>query len=220
MGPALSSTRTGVEQTEFRRPFSRQRQFRPDSGVEADRIDALIARARDGDRDALGDLYRRYAQSVFVSVYRILQDTHEAEDVTQQVFLKLISALQQYRRREVPFSAWLMRVARNVALDTDRKRGPIRCQYVQDPDGEEDFQQHGLWDALAALPTAQRRVVVMRHIVGLSAPEVAQHMGKTTGSIHALDQRGRRTLQADLIELGSAPATREQTRSGLRVVAN
>ncbi|MBV9006708.1 MAG: hypothetical protein JO181_18725 [Solirubrobacterales bacterium] len=88
--------------------------------VEAEHPDAAIARARTGDRDALGELYARYAESVFHCVHRILQDVHEAEDVTQQVFLKLMFVLPRYERREVPFSAWLLRVARNLALDAER----------------------------------------------------------------------------------------------------
>lgn len=221
MRSVQAATRAGDGLTVFERPF-RRRQPRPaDPGDEASRIDSAIARARAGDRNALGELYVRYAESVFSCVNRILQDPHEAEDVTQQVFLKLMSVLPRYQRREVPFSAWLMRVARNVALDTERKRRPIRYEEVRDPDRpEEDCYQRGqsLWDALAALPPSQRRVVIMRHIVGLSAPEVAECMGKTTGSIHALDQRGRRALQADLIQLGSAPATQEQSRARLRVL--
>ncbi|MBV8953808.1 MAG: sigma-70 family RNA polymerase sigma factor [Solirubrobacterales bacterium] len=177
---------------------------------EARHIHEVIARARNGDREALGELYERYAESVFYCVHRILQDVHEAEDVTQHVFLKLMSVLPRYQRREVPFSAWLMRVARNVALDAERKRRPMRYEDIDESDPDElDHYQRGrsLREALAALPATQRRVVVLRHVVGLSAPEVAEHLGKTAGSVHALDQRGRRTLQGDLAELGWAPAT-------------
>jgi len=182
----------------------------------------LVARARRGDREALGELYATYADRVFGCVCRILQDPHEAEDVTQHVFLKLMSVLPRYERREVPFSAWLMRVARNAAFDAERKRRPIQCEEAPDGVHEDDRYHHGrsLRDALAALPPAQRQVVVLRHIVGLSASEVGERMGKTAGSIHALDQRGRRTLQGDLIALGSAPATAEHVgRAPLSAVA-
>ena len=177
---------------------------------EAEHIYRVIALARDGDREALGELYERYADSVFHCVNRILQDVYEAEDVTQHVFLKLMSALPRYQRRHVPFSAWLMRVARNVALDAERKRRPVRYEEIQEtnPDADDQYQRgRSLREALAALPATQRRVVVLRHVVGLSAPEIAQRLGKSAGSVHALDQRGRRTLQSDLTELGCAPAT-------------
>ena len=193
------------------------------SHSEAEHIYGVIAQARDGDREALGELYERYADSVFHCVHRILQDAHEAEDVTQHVFLKLMSVLPRYQRREVPFSAWLMRVARNVALDAERKRRPMRYEEIQetDPDANDDYQRgRSLREALAALPATQRRVVVLRHVVGLSAPEIAARLGKSAGSVHALDQRGRRALQGDLTELGWAPATATRpNRDRIAVVA-
>jgi RNA polymerase sigma-70 factor, ECF subfamily len=121
-----------------------------------------------------------------------------------------MSVLPRYQRREVPFVSWLMRVARNAALDADRKRRPMRYEEIQEPDPDaDDRHQRGRWlrEALDALPPAQRRVVILRHVVGLSAPEIAERLGKTPGAVHALDQRGRRTLQGDLIKLGWAPAT-------------
>jgi len=190
---------------------------------EAEHIHRLIALARDGDRAALGELYERYAEAVFHCVNRILQDVHEAEDVTQHVFLKLMSVLTRYQRREVPSSAWLMRVARNVALDAERRRRTMRYEEIEEtnPDADDQYQRvRSLREALAALPATQRRVVVLRHVVGLSAPEIAERLGKTAGSVHALDQRGRRTLQGDLTELGWAPATVTHTdRGGIAVVA-
>lgn len=166
-------------------------------------IHLLIAKARAGDRAALGAIYERYADSVFRCVYRIIQDPHEAEDITQHVFLKLMSVLPKYKRRQVPFSAWLMCVARNAARDAERKRRPLQVEEAPDPGWEPDYDFHtgrSLRDALDALPDTQRRVVVLRHIIGLSAGEVAQRLDKTPGSIHALDQRGRRALKDDLVE--------------------
>ncbi len=181
------------------------------AGATSDeRLDSVIARARAGDRAALGEIYERYAEAVFRAAYRILNDLHEAEDVTQHVFLKLMWILPKYQRRQVPFSAWLMRVARNAALDVERRRRPVRCEVKADAEAHDDTEyQRGrcIRDALAALPDSQRRVVILRHVVGLSADEVAVHLGKTPGSVHALDQRGRRALQGDLRELGSAPVT-------------
>jgi len=188
---------------------------------EGEGLYRIIARARDGDREALGQLYSQYADRVFSCVQRILQDPHEAEDVTQQVFLKLMSVLPRYQRRGVPFSAWLLRVARNAALDAERKRRPIHCEEVPDAHDEDRYQRgRSLREALAALPPSQRNVVILRHVVGLSPREIAERMGKTAGSIHALDQRGRRTLQVDLTEVGSGPATLAQAgRAPLRVAA-
>ena len=178
---------------------------------KTERIYVTIRKATAGDRDALAELYVTYAGAVFACAYRILQDSHEAEDVTQQVFLKLMSALQHYERRAVPFTGWLMRVARNAALDAERRRRPVRLEEdVRAPnqyEGTSPELGRSLHDALAALPSTQRRVVILRHVVGFSASEIADRLGTTRGSVHALDQRGRRTLQRDLRKVGSAPAT-------------
>ena len=82
--------------------------------VEEDRDSDLLARAIDrakaGERDAIRFLYVRYADNVYGYVRSIVRGDHEAEDVTQEVFLKLIGAIGKYERRSVPFSAWLLRV--------------------------------------------------------------------------------------------------------------
>jgi RNA polymerase sigma-70 factor, ECF subfamily len=186
-------------------------------GRGPDHVADAVRRARDGDRDALAELYSTFSEPVFRVVYRILQDSHEAEDVTQHVFIKLMSILPQYERRQVPFSAWLLRVARNMALDAERRHRPVYCEEeLPGTVGRADADRQlgsSLRDALSALPAAQRRVVLLRHVAGFSAPEVAERLGKTTGSVHALDQRGRRTLKRDLRRAGSAPATVGSARS-------
>ena len=79
-----------------------------------------VARAKQGDREALRFLYVRYADHVYGYVASIVRDDYEAEDVTQHLFAKLMTALPKYEPREVPFSAWILRVARNVAVDNPR----------------------------------------------------------------------------------------------------
>jgi len=81
-----------------------------------------VLRAQAGDADAIRVLYLRYKDNVYGYVLSFVRDQHEAEDITQQVFLKLMSVLDKYRPREVPFTSWLLRVARNVALDSLRRR--------------------------------------------------------------------------------------------------
>ncbi len=81
-----------------------------------------IARAKEGDRDALRLLYVRYSENVYGYVRSIVRDEKEAEDLTQHVFLKLITAICKYDDRGIPFSGWLLRLARNVALDHLRRR--------------------------------------------------------------------------------------------------
>jgi RNA polymerase sigma-70 factor (ECF subfamily) len=109
----------------------------------------------------------------------------------------------------VPFAAWILRVARNAALDHMRARRAVPCEEVRtSDDGYEHVDSergHSLREALQQLPEEQREVLVLRHIVGLSPTEIAGVLGKTESSIHGLHHRGRGTLQSSLRELGAAP---------------
>lgn len=170
-----------------------------------------VTRAKQGDREALRYLYVHYADHVYGYVASIVRDDYEAEDVTQHLFAKLMTALPKYEPREVPFSAWILRVARNVAVDHMRQRRAIPCEEVRELDthaGDDDSSRHrslGLRDALATLPEDQRQVVVMRHLIGLTPGEIAGRMGRTEPSIHGLHHRGRGALQTALSEMECGP---------------
>jgi RNA polymerase sigma-70 factor (ECF subfamily) len=170
-----------------------------------------VGRAKAGDIDALHYLYVRYADSVQGYVRSIVGDHHEAEDVTQNVFAKLMTAIRKYEQRNVPFSAWILRVARNAALDHLRARRLIPCEEVRT--SEEGHEEAGydriqsLRQALEQLPNEQREVLVLRHIAGLSPGEIATRLDKSEGSIHGLHHRGRGALREALEDQDSAPVT-------------
>jgi len=174
-------------------------------------VNQAVSRAKAGDREALRYLYVHYADHVYGYVASIVRDDHEAEDVTQHLFAKLMTALPKYEPREVPFSAWILRVARNVAVDHMRQRRAIPCDEVRALDaggGDDDssrMRSLGLRDALATLPEEQRQVVVMRHLVGLTPGEIADRLGRTEPSIHGLHHRGRGALRTALAEMECAP---------------
>ena len=173
-------------------------------------IAQAVARAKEGDREAVRFLYLQYADNVYGYVRSIVRDDFEAEDVTQQVFAKLMTAIDKYQAREVSFSDWIMRVARNVAVDHLRRRRAVPCEEVRElePAAEEDAARNRslmLRDALAALPEEQREVVVLRHLVGLSPGEIAGRLGRTEPSIHGLHHRGRGALRTALAEMECGP---------------
>jgi RNA polymerase sigma-70 factor, ECF subfamily len=171
-----------------------------------------VARAKEGDREAVRFLYLRYADNVYGYVRSIVRDEYEAEDVTQQVFAKLMVVIGKYEQRAVPFSAWILRLAHNAAIDHMRKRRAVPAAEVYGadervPEGNEDRSRE-LRLALADLPEEQRDVLVLRHVVGLSPTEIAGHMGKTEPSIHGLHHRGRAALRLALSERECAPTVR------------
>lgn len=170
-----------------------------------------VARAKQGDREALRYLYSRYADNVYSYVSSIVRDHYEAEDVTQQVFAKLTDSLARYEERGAPFLSWLVRLARNAAIDQLRARRAIP---VADPveseaadDGEEADRRETLRSALDTLPEDQREIIVLRHLGGLAPAEIATRLGRSESAVNGLHHRGRRALRAELIRLGAAPVT-------------
>ena len=183
-----------------------------DSASSDAAVSHAVSRAQAGDRDAFAYLYARFADDVCGYARSIVHDHHEAEDVTQQVFAKLIRVIGKYQERDVPFFAWVLRVTRNVAVDHLRKQHPLPVEEVRSEERHDAHRQGGDWladltAALATLPYAQREVLVLRHFAGLSPTEIATHVGKSEGSIHGLHHRGRQTLITELTQRGAAPST-------------
>ena len=188
--------------------FRRRRLEHTKDGEEL--VLAAVGRAKLGDQDAIRFLYLRYADNVYGYVCSIVRDEHEAEDVTQGIFAKLLTALERYEPRSVPFSAWILRIAHNAAIDHMRARRAVPCEEVRSVD-DEDFdlsreRARDLHTALDKLPPEQRDVIVMRFVLGLSPREIADRIGRSEDAVHGLQHRGRTTLRRELTALQSAPA--------------
>lgn len=179
------------------------------ASTESRLVQRAVEHAKVGDSEGLHFLYVRFAPDVQRYVASIVHDHHEAEDITQNVFAKLMTAIGKYEQREVPFAAWILRVARNAALDHMRARRAIPTEEVRIADNGHAQtridRSRDLRQALAQLPEDQREVLVLRHITGLSPTEIATTLGKSESSIHGLHHRGRRSLQASLVDLGANP---------------
>jgi RNA polymerase sigma-70 factor (ECF subfamily) len=187
----------------------RRRRLDKSGDVEA-LVTAAVRRAKQGDEDAIRFLYLRYADNVYGYVCSIVRDEHEAEDVTQQIFAKLLTALQRYEPRSVPFSAWILRIAHNAAIDSMRARRAVPCEEVRSPELEDASvareRASDLHEAISKLPDEQREVIVMRFVLGLSPREIAERIGRSEDAVHGLQHRGRITLRRELTALQSAPA--------------
>jgi RNA polymerase sigma-70 factor, ECF subfamily len=180
-------------------------------------VSQAIRRAQSGDREALGFLYARYAENIYGYVRSIVRSHHEAEDITQHVFAKLMRVIGKYEERDVPFFAWALRVARNATMDHLRSERLVPVEEVHAPghtnaDPATGGAREELREALDKLPSAQREVLILRHVAGLSPLEIAKLTGKSEGSIHGLHHRGRRTLVAELADRGMAPRTMGSAR--------
>lgn len=187
-----------------------------ESSPEIERLVAdAVRRAKNGESDAVRFLYSRYADNVYSYVRTIVRDHHDAEDVTQQVFAKLMTSILRYEPRGVPFVRWLLRMSHNAAIDLVRARRTTPAAEIygeHTPAADESLEQgRSLHSALATLPEDQRQVVVMRHVLGLSPVEIAQHLGRSHSSVHGLHHRGRRALCAELERMDSTPFTARRT---------
>jgi RNA polymerase sigma-70 factor, ECF subfamily len=208
----MQSTSTQTTKTTTHQRTTSASTFR--SGTPLPPVDREIAnavsRAQAGDNDAIRLLYLRYKDNVYGYVLSFVHDQHDAEDITQHVFLKLMSVIHKYHAREVPFTSWLLRVARNAALDHLRRRRDVVCEDVYDATHRDDDsgsdRLRGLQEALGTLPEEQRNVIVLRHLAGLTPGEIAEQMGRTESSIHGLHHRARRTLQRELIAIDCGPS--------------
>jgi RNA polymerase sigma-70 factor (ECF subfamily) len=206
----MESVMDGAHDGNTTRAASQEEALRDEAATRL--VSRAVRRAQAGDREAFGFLYARYSENIYGYVRSIVHDHHEAEDVTQHVFAKLVRVIGSYQERDVPFIAWMLRVARNAAVDHVRQRRLVPVEEVRSNDfdcgdsrGAERIND--LKDALATLPPAQREVLVLRHIAGLTPIEIAQRTGKSEGSVHGLHHRGRRALSEELISRDAAPST-------------
>lgn len=203
------------------RGFQRHRQARRKEGTISeqapDRTTDAIRRASAGDAEGLAYLYRRYAPGVYGYVRQIVSNDQDAEDVTQQVFLKLVTRLGMYESKRAPFSAWMLRVARNTAIDHLRQRRftLLDEDYEWEPEDAHGDPDAGrsLREALEGLTQTQRDVLLLREVAGLTPTEVAERLGKTQGAVNTCYHRACLAARSTLESMGSAPLT-FRTRNG------
>ncbi|SLN13600.1 ECF RNA polymerase sigma factor SigE [Roseivivax jejudonensis] len=167
----------------------------------------LLARYAAGDRDAAHALTVRLAPRVFAHAARLLGDRAEAEDISQEVMLKLWRIAPDWRAGEAKVTTWLFRVTANLCIDRMRRRRSTPLDAVPEPeDGApsaearltEAARAEALQQALAQLPERQRQAVVLRHIEGLGNPEIARIMDIGPRAVESLTARGKRALEAIL----------------------
>lgn len=172
---------------------------------------ATVDRARTGDQQALADLYDWYMPRVYRYVVARVGNPAEAEDLTEEVFLKMLGAISGFHWREVPFSSWIFRIAHNCIATHYRKsaqRGGATSELSEDMlDGQPDLatavEERITMDevrrASQMLPEAQREVIALRFAVGLSIADTAKALGKREGNIKALQHKAVAKLQKMLI---------------------
>lgn len=182
--------------------------------------EGTIERARAGEQQALGAVYDWYLPRVYRYLLSRVGNVAEAEDLTEDVFLRMLGAISDYKKTGVPFSAWLFRIARNHLVSHYRKNGVRKGQETldermtdsrHDPAAIVETQLMIGEVALAVqkLPEAQRDVIALRFAGGLSVAETAQVLGKRQGNVKTLQHKAVLKLQKML-----RPETKPLTAEG------
>ncbi|GIW14456.1 MAG: DNA-directed RNA polymerase sigma-70 factor [Tepidiforma sp.] len=167
---------------------------------------AVVEAAQNGDREALSLLYDHYFPRVYRYVASRLSSTEDAEDVTTEIFLRVIENLRSFTFRGLPFGAWVFRIARNEVVSFVRRR-KVRSQVapltetIPDPAPDHTEEVHTALTmevvraATAKLPEAQRQVIELRFGAGLSVAETARVLGKTENNVKVLQHKAIAKLQ-------------------------
>jgi RNA polymerase sigma-70 factor (ECF subfamily) len=172
----------------------------------------LLKLAKGGDAEAFGEIYSRYAKLIFGFLYANLDSHLDAEDLTEEVFLRAWDSLSSYRERGIPFPAFLLRVARNALYDHYRRSKfasdhmPIEnVDLLDDSDPEaaasNNLEHEELRQVLGQLNEDYRLVLVLRFLRELSPAETAQIMERSVGAVRVLQHRAigavRKLLHGD-----------------------
>ncbi len=171
--------------------------------ISQDELQQLVQKASQGNAGAFGKLYDAYLDTVYRYVYYKVGYQAEAEDLTSQVFVKAWEAMPRYEWREIPFSHWLMRLARNAVIDhyrTARVHEGLEEELVSQDPGPQGHYLRGerarnLEAAIRQLPEDQRAVIVMRFIEEMDYAEVAAITGKSPGALRVAQHRALAALR-------------------------
>ncbi len=173
-------------------------------------VDLSVEGAIGGDADAFGRLYDMYVDRVYRHVYYRVGSTEDAEDLTQQVFLKAWQAIGRYKKTSSPFLAWLMRISHNLVIDFYRsKKDKAYLDFEiaasdshSSPErvAEMEFDQQQLRRAILQLPAEQQQVIMMGFIEGFSHAEIASALGKSEGAVRVIQHRALKRMRNILEE--------------------
>lgn len=170
----------------------------------------VLARASQGDRDAFGELYERYAERIFNYVYYRTGNPHDAEDLTARVFQRAMNHIRNYTNRGVPFSAWLYRIAHNLVANWHRDRSrkqeiplddlPILPTKGDHPERNlvRSQEQDALLKMIRKLPPERQNLLILKFVENMSNAEIGKIMGRSEGAVKSLYHRTLLALRDQL----------------------
>ena len=181
-------------------------------------VEEAVGRAQKGDAAAFAVLYEDYYDRIFRYVSFKTGNSLEAEDITAEVFVKMLESIDSFRWQGYQFSSWLFRIAHNLVVDHFRKRGRRHIVALDDapaaateydPDLDRkldvDISMAPVREAMKDLTDLQREVISLRFAAGLSVAETARAVGKKDNAVKALQHAGIKKLRGILSAEVSVP---------------
>jgi RNA polymerase sigma-70 factor (ECF subfamily) len=176
----------------------------------------LVEQAQRGDRHAVEELYLLHFDRIYSYLHMSVGNRHDAEDLTTQVFVKMLESIGKFRWRSAPFSAWLFRIAHNLAMDHFRanKRWQLEEEVPEPDPGEgsaaeeealESIGRQSMLQLIEKLSPEQQQVLTLKFVFNFSNADAATILDKTDGAIKSLQHRALASLQRQLERSGSAP---------------
>src|SRR5580765_6703982 len=177
-----------------------------DMAPTQDDMRALVSRAQSGDRDALEELYLLHFDRVYSYLHMSVGNRHDAEDLTMKTFVRMLESIGRFRWQSVPFSAWLFRIAHNLAMDhfrANRRWQPE--EEVPEPIGSEQLSaeveamrsigRQSMLQMIEDLSPEQQQVLTLKFVFNFGNGEVATILGKTEGAVKSLQHRALASLE-------------------------
>jgi RNA polymerase sigma-70 factor (ECF subfamily) len=173
------------------------------------KIRVLVERAQRGDRNALEELYLIHFDRIYSYLHMSVGNRHDAEDLTTQTFLKMLESIGKFRFQAAPFSAWLFRIAHNLAMDHFRAARRWQPEEeVPEPVGDEEpsaetqalqsIGRQSMLELIEDLSSEQQQVLTLKFVFNFPNAEVATILGKTEGAIKSLQHRALVSLQKQI----------------------
>jgi RNA polymerase sigma-70 factor (ECF subfamily) len=176
---------------------------------ETQRVRALVDRAQQGDREALEELYLIHFDRIYSYLHVSVGNRHDAEDLTTQTFLKMLESINKFRWQSAPFSAWLFRIAHNLAMDHFRAARRWQPEEeVPEPEPDESTSaeagalqaigRKSMLELIEELSPEQQQVLTLKFLFNFANAEAATILGKTEGAIKSLQHRALASLQKQI----------------------
>jgi RNA polymerase sigma-70 factor, ECF subfamily len=174
-----------------------------------DQVRKLVERAQQGERAALEELYLIHFDRIYSYLHMSVGNRHDAEDLTTQTFLKMLESIGKFRWQSAPFSAWLFRIAHNLAMDHFRARRRWQPEEeVPEVPGEEEpsaelqamqsIGRQSMLELIEDLSSEQQQVLTLKFVFNFQNADVATILGKTEGAIKSLQHRALVSLQKQI----------------------